>query len=220
MNNERNFTQTYVNIAEIKDGIVITKDGGMKIVLLCSAINFDLKTEEEQEILIAEYQNFLNSLEFPIQIVVQSRKMDLLPYIHNLEKKLQAMENEILYFHLSNYINFLKTLLKEVNIMDKKFYVIVSYAPPIFTQPSFLGLLGSSQPVKKLSDREFESFKKQLLQRAGVVASGLGNLGIRCVQLSSVELVELFYNVYNPDLSHQEKIRQAKESIEKGTKDG
>ncbi len=216
MKNEERFTQTYIDIAEIKDGIVVGKNGSMKIILLCSAINFDLKTEEEQDILIAQYQNFLNSLEFPIQILIQSRKMDLKPYLDKLRAKQEKEPNELLRFQLENYIKFLQELITEVNIMDKKFYVVIPYSPPVLTTPSAIAKIAKSNPTKKLTDREFESFKKQVIQRAGVIANGLGSLGIRCLQLNTSELTELFYNIYNPDLAHAEKLIQAKEAEQNG----
>ncbi|MCX6806750.1 MAG: hypothetical protein NT135_01355 [Candidatus Berkelbacteria bacterium] len=190
-------TQAFIDIAQIKGSLIITKNFGLRLIMLCSAVNFDLKTEEEQDILVAQYQNFLNSLTFPIQIVVHSRKMELGPYLDKLKKRLRQEENELLKIQMADYIAFLEELIPQANIMDKKFYVVVPYNPPLIKTPS----LKSKTADKKLTGTEFETFKKEVIQRANVVASGLGSLGLRCVQLDNHELVELFYGIYNLDLA-------------------
>ena len=199
-------TQAYLEIAEIKDSIVVMKDGSLRLIMLCSAVNFDLKTDEEQDILIGQYQNFLNSLEFPIQIVVQSRRMDLGPYLAKLKERLNQEENELLKAQMADYIDFLKELITQANIMDKKFYVVVPYFPPLIKTPASWEEVISGRPPKTLTASEFDTFKRELIQKANIIASGLGSLGLRCIQLNTQELIELFYNIYNPELAAAEKL--------------
>jgi len=204
-------TQDYLSLSDIKDGIIIGRDGSLCIILLCSAINFDLKTEEEQEILVAQYQNFLNSLEFPIQVVIQSRKMELGPYIDKLEERKKKIQNELLHFQLEDYINFLKELISKVDIMKKRFYAVVPYYPPVISAPTSWEQMLHGRPSKKLTETQFNSFKKEVLQRAGVIASALGSMGLRCIQLDDKELIELFYGSYNPGVVEEDKASKALE---------
>lgn len=204
-------TQAHLDIAEIRDSIVVLKDGSLRLVMMVSAINLDLKSEEEQEALIYQYQNFLHSLNFPIQILIQSRRLDLGSYLKKLEEKVAGEENELLKAQGRDYLSFLKELIPQANIMDKKFYLIVPYFPPLFKAPSFLSEIWAGRPTKKLTTSEFQSFKKELLQRANLVASGLAGLGLRCLQLNTQELIELFYNTYNPELGSREKLLEAQE---------
>jgi len=213
-------TQAYLKIAQIRDSIVVLKDGSMRMVLLCSSINLDLKTEQEQDIIIARYQSFLNSLSFPIQILVQSRKMDLSPYLLKLKNRLNQESNALLKERIRDYIGFLQDLIQEVNIMDKKFFVIVPYYPPLIRPPASWEEVISGRPPKTLNLSEFETFKNELIQRAGLVASGLASVGIRCLQLNTQELVELFYNIYNPEFSKEEKLVPVEELITSVIKKG
>jgi len=219
----RKSTQAYLNIAEIKDSVVVMKDGSLRLIMLCSAINFDLKTEEEQDALIGQYQNFLNSLNFPIQIVVQSRRMDLGGYLDKLKERLNQEQNDLLKTQMSDYIAFLKELIAQANIMDKKFYVVVPYFPPLIKTPISWEEVISGRPPKTLTSFEFDTFKRELIQKAGIVASGLGSLGLRCIQLNTQELIELFYNIYNPELATIEKLlpfeKLEAEVIQKGDKE-
>lgn len=204
-------TQEYLDIAAIKDSMVVLKDGTLRTVLMCSALNFDLKTEEEQEIIVNQYQNFLNSLEFPIQIVVQSRPMDLGVYLDKLDVQFKREENTFLKTQIADYVDFLKEMIPQANIMDKKFYVIVPYYPPVIKAPTSWQEVISGRAHKKLSDNEFETYKKELIQKAGTIASGLGSIGLRCIQLNTRELIELFYSIYNPELATTEHLTQTEE---------
>lgn len=195
-------TQAYLDIAQIKDSLIVLKNGGIRLVFMVSTTCFELKSEKEQDALIAQYQAFLNSLEFPIQILVHSRRVDLYPYLENFKRRLEEEENELLKKQMIDYLAFLAELVPQANIMDKKFYIIVPY-DPVFLKP-FSGTF---------SESEFQQYKKELLQRAEVVASGLASLGLRCIQLNTQELVELFYNIYNPELATEERLRQIEELI-------
>lgn len=201
-------TQAQTPIAEVRNGIVVLKDGGLRLVMLCSTVNFDLKSEEEQEAIISGYQSFINSLEFPIQIVVQSRNLDLSKYIKKLQNQIPRAPNQLLALQIQSYISFIQATLKFANIMDKKFFVVIPYNLPITTKPGFLSdfsrAVSKTQPEINLTN--FDQYKKELIQRAQVVASGLSSLGIRAVQLNTQELVELYYATYNPEIAKNEKL--------------
>lgn len=203
-------TQAQTPIAEIRNGIVVLKDGSMRLVMLCSTVNFDLKSEEEQEAIISGYQNFINSLEFPIQIVVQSRNLDLSKYIKKLQGQIPKAPNELLASQIQSYISFIQAMLEIANIMDKKFFIVIPYNLPITTKPGFIAdiskAISKTQPEINLTN--FDKYKKELIQRAQVAASGLSSLGIRAVQLNTQELVELYYSTYNPEIAQNERLNQ------------
>jgi len=204
-------TQAYLDIAQIKDSLVVMKDGSLRIVLLCSAINFDLKTEGEQDAIIAQYQNFVNSLSFHIQILIQSRRVDLTDYLAKLRERVGQEQDEFFKAQIADYLAFIKELIEKANIMDKKFYIIIPYFPPLIKTPASWEELISGRPPKALSTSEFETFKIEVLKRANVVASSLGAVGLRCIQLNTQELIELYYNSYNPDISPLEHLLPAEE---------
>ena len=194
-------TQKNLAISRFKDGVVILKNGGMRIVLMVSAVNFALKNQEEQNAIISGYQSFLNSLSFPLQIVIQSRKLDLTNYLKNLEQKTETQRSELLRAQMNSYIDFVRRLIGVANIMDKQFYVIVPYEPSPIKSSSVLdkvrGIFVKESPGQTIKTADFEEAKKELQQRAGLVASGLGALGLRVIQLNTQELTELFYTSYN-----------------------
>ena len=203
-------TQDYIDIGEIRDGIIITKEGGLRMILLASAINFDLKSEKEQNALIGQYQNFLNSLEHPIQILMQSRKLDLTDYLEKLKQRSLIEKNQLIKIQMDDYIVFIRRLLSIANIMDKKIYIIIPMDPPSVQSRSFFDKLFN--PLNKLqvkiSPAEFESYKKQLLERANTVVSGLSPLGIRVIPLNTQQIIELFYSSFNLEEATKEKLLQ------------
>lgn len=197
-------TQAYLDITGIKDSIAILKSGGLRLVINVSATNFDLKSEEEQDMIIAQYQSFLNSLEFPLQILIQSRRIDLSSYLENLKTRMQEEQNELLQIQMNDYIVFLEDLIAQANIMDKKFYITVPYDPPI---------LKPAQLPSAFSDAEFQTHKEELLKRAQAVTSGLSYLGLRSKQLNNQELAELFYSIYNPEIAAEEHLKKVEELV-------
>ncbi len=202
-------TQAHLPIAEIRNGVVVLKDGSLRLVLLVSTINFDLKNEDEQNALIYGYQNFINSLTFPVQIVMQSRRIDLSSYLTKLRAQLTQIQNPLLQIQTEDYISFIERLIKVANIMNKKFFIVVPYFPPALKQATsfwdkFKSALTESEPVVDMT--HFEEYRKELLQRAQGVASGLGALSLRAVQLTTQELIELLYQSYNPELAMREKL--------------
>lgn len=203
-------TQTYLNIAEIKDGVVVLKDGSIRSVLMTSAINFALKSGGEQDAIIYGYQRFLNSLTFPVQILVQSRRLDLDLYIDRLNKRAEEVEMELIKLQILEYAEFIKRLISVTNIMDKRFYVVVPFFPEGTQQLKGISKFFATSAVKKGQEQQandaFERNKVQLMQRVESIASALGAMGLRAVNLNSEELVELFYSIYNPSTSTKQRL--------------
>lgn len=200
-------TQDHINIARIQDGVIITRDGGLRMILLVSAVNFALKSEQEQNALIFQYQNFLNSLTFPLQIVIQSRQLDLTGYLAKLEERLTDEGNELLQIQIEDYIDFVKRLITIANIMDKKFFIVIPYDTPSLHQRSFFdSLFHPKKTAPDISLPEFKRFREELLQRTNVVMSGLSPLGIRSIPLDTQQLIELYYQTFNPEEGQKEKL--------------
>jgi len=220
----KNSTQAYLGISAIKGSVVILKTGGLRLVVAASATNFELKSEEEQDMLVAQYQSFLNSLNFPIQILIQSRRIDLNPYLGNLKTRMQAEKNELLRIQMNDYIIFLQDLIAQANIMDKKYFIVIPYDPPILKPSQLPAAAHATKSAPVFSDAEFQTHKGEILKRAQVVASGLSYLGLRSAQLSGQGLAELFYGIYNPEIATEEHLKKVEELvapvIEEGSKKG
>jgi hypothetical protein len=193
-------TQQFLKLSEIRDDLIVMKDGTLRAVLAVSSTNFDLKSEEEQNALIYSYQRFLNSLEFHIQILVQSRKMDITEYISKLNALAEKQTNELLRMQTQEYVEFIERLVESANVMNKEFYVIIPY--DISVNPASTGLfarlfgLGQS---KQIADREanIANGRKQLDERVNTIAASLSSCGLRAVRLGTDQLIELIYNSYN-----------------------
>src|SRR3989344_9519169 len=192
--------QDFVPIEEIRDGVVILKNGELRLILMVSTINFDLKNEDEQTGIILQYQNMLNSLDFSTQIYIQSRKFNVVPYIALLEDRLKEQTNDLLKIQTREYIDFIKNLTEMNNIMSKLFFVIIPYTPAaLSTQKNAIaGLWGKKATVAEDKLHMFEENHSQLEQRRDVIIGGLARLGIKAQQLGTEELVELFYKIFNP----------------------
>lgn len=203
--------QEFVDVSEIKDNVVILKNGTLRAVLAVSSINFELKATAEQEAITASYQNFLNSLDFPVQVLVSSRRLDIDPYLALLDEKEKTQENELLRFQIADYRNFIKNLVGAANIMTKSFYIIIPFALTEGKKETFLDKIKTAlNPKQAIIEKkmEFENYKSQLWQRVQHVSAGLEGTGIRMVPLETQELIELFYNAYNPTvIEPAEKIR-------------
>ncbi len=196
-------TQKYVDVDEIRDGIIILKSGALRSILLVSSLNFDLKSTQEQDAIISQYQNFLNSLDFPVQIAVSSRRFNIEPYLDRLRDEEKQQQNELLRFQISEYKSFIKNLTEVSNIMSKYFYVVVPFSPVEDEQSGLIDKLFGIFRTKEASfaHRElFETYKSQLLQRLSHVAGALEGTGVRVTQLNTEEIIELLYNSYNPSL--------------------
>lgn len=202
-------SQQIINIEEVRDGVLIMKDGTLKVILMASSLNFALKSADEQTAVILQYQNFLNSLDFSVQFFVQSRKINIEPYLDTLKETKEQQTNELLQIQISEYIEFIRTFVKASNIVNKNFYIVIPFAPPVFTTAEegvkgimnmLKGLWGSTEIKKQegLSPQKFEEYKNQLWQRMENVVAGLTRTGVRAVPLNTEELIELFYGLYNP----------------------
>lgn len=193
-------TQQFVPVREIRNGVVILKDGGYRGILLCSSVNFALKSADEQRAIIEGFQNFLNTLDFSLQIVVNSRKMDLRPYLAVLAEKAKDQKTELMRIQLREYIEFVRSFADQANIMTKSFYIVVPYAAHANVAKSMSGI-GSFLGGKKsttTAETTFEENRAQLEQRMSLVIGGLGGTGVRSVALSTEEIIELLYRSFNP----------------------
>ncbi len=195
-----NPSQDFVPISEIREGIMILKDGSMRAVVLATSINFALKSTEEQESVIYQFQNFLNSLDFTVQIYIQSRKLDIRPYVALLEDRLRAQTSDLMKIQISEYIMFIKGLTEGSNIMTKSFFLTVPYAPALNPGRNLSNILKKKDEAtnQKNKNDDFEEIKNQIEQRISVVEQGLARCGVKIARLGSEELVELFYRIFNP----------------------
>jgi hypothetical protein len=196
-------TQKYVDVDEVRDGAIILKNGSLRAVLMVSSVNFDLKSTEEQDAIIMQYQNFLNSLDFPIQIVISSRKINIAPYLEFLKQRERQTTNDLLALQLAEYGNFIKNLTEASNIMTKYFYVVVPFYPvENIKKGLFEKMFGNSSSRLAISKRHqlFDTYKNQLWQRLDQISAGLSGTGVKVTPLNTEELIELLYNSYNPTM--------------------
>lgn len=194
-------TQQFVPVKEIRDGVIVLKDETLVTVLLVSSVNISLKSYDEQRAVLSQFQNFLNTLDFPIQIVIQSRRYDVRPYILSLEKRLKVQTEPLLRVQTQEYIQFIQTFTEEVNIMRKSFFAVVPYNPAVISQSSGIGKIFSFFTKKQTNadlTASFEEQRTQLEQRMNVVEQGLSRLGLQVAQLGTQEVIELLYKTFNP----------------------
>lgn len=203
-------SQQLIRLAEIRDGVAVLNDGTMRTTLMISSINFALKSEDEQSAIIYAYQDFLNSLDFPLQITVSSRKMDITPYLEEVRTRREQQKNELLRLQMDEYINFITELVKSSNIMTKTFFVTIPFSVTQSTKESAVGRVfkGVKGAAGKhvMNEEEFEHNRAQLFQRVEQVAQGLQSMGLRIVPLQTQELLELYYNLYNPSTSRNQRL--------------
>lgn len=212
-------TQEYLNIAEIKDNTVVMKDGTLRSVLLVSSINFALKSEDEQNAVIDSYARFLNNINFSLQIVIQSRELDIDNYIEYLKGKEKEQTNKLLKVQTGDYISYIKELISLGKIMNKRFYVIVPYDPLTDKHKNFLSLISEAlrpATIIKLKDKTFRNYQEMLDRRVDSVMGGLESMGVAVARLDTQSLIELYYKTYNPETSkHQELVDIDKLRVEK-----
>jgi type IV secretory pathway VirB4 component len=212
-----NSTQNTLQIAEIRDGIVIMNDGSFRSVIMVKSINFDLMSPQEQEAVEYSYQGFLNSLYFPIQIFIRSQRVDLQPYIEKLDKIRTEHDNMLLALLMEDYINFIDGLSQQTNIMDKTFYIVIPYFPhtdvqKAFTQSKnfFTGLgaiFGNKEQHVTINEPDLQKAKDELRNRVQAALSGLMQCGVQGLPLDTQELIELYYDSYNPDTATRQQIK-------------
>ena len=193
-------TQDFVPIKEVRDGVVVLKDGGLRAILLASSLNFALKSEDEQTAFIVQFQNFLNSLDFSVQIFVQSRMLDIRPYIATLEAQYKQQMDDLMRIQIREYIGFIKSFTEAANIMTKNFFVTVPYSPAVLAGgTSFANKIPfRKKTTSEDANRTFEEQVSQLEQRIAIVQQGLIRTGVRTVQLGTEETIELMYKMFNP----------------------
>lgn len=214
-----NSTQNTLLISEIRDGIVIMNDGTFRAVIMCKSINFDLMSPQEREAVEFSFQGFLNSLYFPVQIFIRSQKVDLRPYLEKLAKIRGEQENMLLGLLIEDYVNFLADIAQQTNIMDKKFYVVISYPDPNEDVKStvkqstgfFSGVGGLLNPKKSpqvvIDESLLENAKTELKNRVQAVMQGLQQCSIQSLPLDTQELIELYYDAYNPDTATRQQLK-------------
>lgn len=197
-------TQKFLPIKEIKEGVVVMNNGSLRAVILVSSVNFSLKSDQEKDAMVVSYQNFLNSLHFPIQISTRSRQLHLDDYLEKLSKSAEQQDNELLRAQTAQYVQFVVGLLESANVMEKRFFVIVPYYPTELEKVNVFKKLFYSTPNP--GDTDFETQKSALMERVDQTISGLSSAGLRCAALNTEELIELYYTVYNPDVASSEKL--------------
>ncbi|MFA4975592.1 MAG: hypothetical protein WC839_02285 [Candidatus Paceibacterota bacterium] len=195
-------TQEFVPIKEVRDGIVILKDGGLRAIVLVNSINLSLKSEDEQKATLLQFQSFLNTLDFSIQISIQSRKLDIRHYLALLEDRMKVQSEPLLKLQTKEYIGFIKNFTETVSIMTKNFFVVIPYTHVVLgPKPGMFTGLFSKKNKKEIAAKDqldFEEKRSQLDQRVSAIQQGLARCGIKSAQLGTEEVVEVFYKVFNP----------------------
>jgi type IV secretory pathway VirB4 component len=197
-------SQDFVPIEQVRDGVLVLKDGSIRTILMASSINIVLKSEDEQVAIIRQFQNFLNSLDFSVQIFIQSRELDIRPYIALLEQRLTEQQSELMRIQVREYIDFVKNFVQGSSIMTKGFYIVVPYTPSIVSSEDgnkgrLSQFFSSTQNSAghQVTPELFEEYRSQIEQRVSVVVQGLARTGVRVAQLGTEEVVELFYRLFN-----------------------
>lgn len=210
-----NSTQNSLHIASIRDGIVIMKDGSFRSVVMAKSINFDLMSPPEQDAVEYSYQNFLNSLYFDVQIFVRSRKIDMGPYLEKLGKIRTSTDNMLLGMLMEDYIYFIEDLVTQTNIMSKEFYIVVPFSSHVDAAKAlesskrlFGGIMSEKKTVVTIDEAALEAAKTELTNRVQNVVNGLMQMGIQAIPLDTQELIELYYNTYNPDTATRQTLNQ------------
>ncbi|KKW36864.1 MAG: hypothetical protein UY81_C0011G0019 [Candidatus Giovannonibacteria bacterium GW2011_GWA2_53_7] len=201
--------QNYLDIAEIREGIVVLKDGTLRAVLMVSSINFALKSEDEQQAIIQGYMSFLNALEYPIQVVIQSRKMNIDAYLLSLNQAERETKNDALRNQILDYRSFIQELVSLGEIMQKRFYLVIPYDPLTDKGRGFFKRLGSAlSPARilKLKSSQFAERKKQIDRRVSIIQGALQSMSLTSVPMDTQGLMELYYNAYNPDVFESERL--------------
>ena len=196
-------TQSFVPIKDIRDGIALLENGQMCAVLLASSINFALKSSDEQQAILLQFQAFLNTIDFSLQIYVQSRRLNITPYLELLASRESAQDNDLMRIQLREYIEFIRTFTSEVDIMTKNFFVVIPYTPMGIDVKGIKGFLKGTkkEAAATFDEARFAEDRMQLEQRVSVVEQGLSRIGVLTVPLGTEELTELYYHIFNPEES-------------------
>lgn len=200
-------TQEHLPFSAVYQDTLILKNGDFRQIIMVSSINFGLKSEEEQNAILYSYQSFLNSIPFPIQILIRSRQIDLAEYLNNLKKHMFQQPNELIRYQTQEYVDFISRLISIANIMDKKFLIVVPYAKPNVKT----GIFTPKHPALQVSLKDFEDVKMEMRKRVEVVQQGLASLGLQSVVLTTEQVIELLYASYNITESMREKLQNTDE---------
>ena len=195
-------TQSFLRISEIKNDTVVVDDGGLRAIIAVSSTNFDLKSQDEQNSIIFNFQRFLNSLDFPIQILMQSRKMEIGGYLEKLKRLAEKQTNELLRVQTTEYTEFISRLIENASIMNKNFYIIVPLGESIFPKTGgFFSRIFGGGKSKEIADKieNFEREKEKMDIRVSAILSNLSGIGVRGARLKTEEIIQLYYNSYNFD---------------------
>lgn len=194
-------TQQFLAIEDIREGTLVLKDKSLRGILMVSSINFALKSKKERDAIIYQFQDFLNSLDFPVEIVVQSRKANITSYLDKLKDLEKQQENELMATQVVEYRNFIQKLVQQGSIMTKTFYIVIPFT--LMEIPGLGGEPGGKEKKKKgkeeLTEEKFQRAKSQLWQRMEFAALGIKRCGVDCSLLGTSELIELFWSIYHPD---------------------
>lgn len=207
-------TQKHLPFSEIKDGVVVMKDGTLRRVILVSSLNFALKSEDEQKGIIQGYVQFLNTVDYELQIVIQSRTLNIEKYLAKLDSLSAAQDNELLRKQTKAYRSFIDKLVEDAQIMDKKFFVVIPYSPFSKKKKGFFERASevlSPASIVKLNDQKFEQYKTELDRRVRGALSGLKGVGLKTQVLDTQALIELYYNTYNPVTKQNRRIESIEE---------
>lgn len=205
-------TQQYLDILEIRDDTVILRNGGVVAVLLVSSINFMLKSDEEQDAVIEAYTSFLNTIDYPLQIVIQSRRLNIDSYLETLKGIEKQQPNELLQLQIRDYRQFVGDLVSGSDIMTKRFYIVIPYTPKVDRPGKFFSrLFDTFQPTATihLKQKQFEEYRGELFKRVDNVANALSSAGLKSAFLRTQDLIELYYNTYNPETSREQPMQDS-----------
>ncbi len=198
MANKQKTTQEFVPVRDIKQNVVVLKDGKMCSILLASSINFALKSTDEQRAILGQFQTFLNTLDFSIQFYIQSRRLNIEPYLDLLRERVPLQDNDLMRIQVKEYMEFIKTFTTEVDVMSKNFFIVIPYTPSILTTNDGISSLLGKKKTTTDTEEKFEEHRLQLEQRTALVEQGLNRIGVRTIALEDEALVELYYHIFNP----------------------
>jgi len=209
---EASAVQKFLPIAEIKQDCVVLKNGGIRAVISVSSMNFSLKSDDEQQAIINSYQQFLNTITFPLQMVIRSTKLNVDAYLQKIEERAAAQKNPLLKEQTLDYARFIERMIDVSDIMQKRFFAIIPMDPPGIAKGSFFSKYmewlspGDKREKALARRRQFDEMNAKLRDRVNIVITGLENVGLPCVRLTTSQLIELFYNVYNPLTAQDQKL--------------
>lgn len=199
MAQNRASTQDFVPIRDVRNNIVVLKNGQLCTILIASSINFALKSLDEQQAILQQFQSFLNTIDFSLQFYTQSRRLDIEPYLQKLAGREIGQDNDLMRIQLREYIQFIRTFVSEVDVMTKNFFVVIPYTPiSVDLKQNISTLFGSKKSQAKIDEDKIQENLMQLQQRVSLVEQGLNRVGVRTIALKNEELVELFYHIFNP----------------------